>query len=171
MNGDGARDSVLLLGRPGPDGGSMWRDVYPAVVDGATGSLTAYPLNDGNAGYSPQLWIGFLGDATQKDILVRIESGGSGGTSYYSLFTLKDGLLVPVVDPATLTAGISQEASVRFLPGFLVEVRIPSTHVQWTLDVSDRRAEYTALGLYDEEGRLLTSRGMGGSFGLIDPGR
>ncbi|MCL6577228.1 hypothetical protein [Kyrpidia sp.] len=164
MNGDGVRDSVFLLGRPGPDGSSMWKDVRLAMVDGAAGALTVYAAGDANTGYAPHLWIGFLGDATHKDVLVRIESGGSGGTWYYSLFTLKDGLPAPVVDPYALTAGISQEASVRFLPGFLVEVRMPSAHVQWVLDVSDRSAEYTALGFYDEQGRLLTSR-----EGWVDP--
>ncbi|HHY68046.1 MAG TPA: hypothetical protein GX517_12785, partial [Alicyclobacillus sp.] len=164
MDGDGVRDSVLLLGTRRPDNGAMWWNISPAVVDGATGASHIFRLDGEDQGYSPLLWVGPLGETGQKVILASIETGGSGGTSYYSLWTVKDGLLHPVIDPAALSDGVAKKASVRFLPGFLAELRIPSVHVQWTFDVSDRKDEYIALGLYNDQGRLLKNQ-----EGWVDP--
>ena len=59
------------------------------VKDGATGETAELALYE-STGYDPQLWTGSLTAPESREIMVTLESGGSGGTCYYSVFGAKD---------------------------------------------------------------------------------
>lgn len=164
INGDGVRDSVLLIGRAGPPETALWQNMRAAVVDGSSGKVALGSVGDHTVGYGPHLWVGSVEHPGQKEMLVQIHPEGNGEWSYYSLLAFKNGAIVPVVDQTTLTAGISKDSSVQFLPGFLAEVRMPSAHLQWVFDVSDWKVPYMVGELYDEQGKLLKPR-----TGWVDP--
>ncbi len=79
VNGDRIKDEVVLIGKKPFGEASPFVDRISLIIrDGKIGVKTRIPLKD-NAGYHPTL---FLGDFTRdkvKDILVSMDTGGSGG--------------------------------------------------------------------------------------------
>ena len=86
VNGDGIPDNVYLTGIKTPDS-PFTQNITLVIQDGMMGGFTSIPLSE-NAGYNPTLFLGdFTGDGV-KDILIGINTGGSGGIMYYYIILL-----------------------------------------------------------------------------------
>ena len=152
VNGDGAADTVTLTGKQVPDAVSV-ENLSLTVKDGATGETTDVALAE-NAGYAPQLWIGALTGEEKNDIFVSTASGGSGGYSYYSVFTFKDGAYAPIFDTESFNA--ENAYTVVYQDNELVAVTNVATGVRYLVSLSGREAHYLS-GLYNEDGTLKTA--------------
>lgn len=152
VNGDGVEDVVTLLGTPFSET-VYWENLHMTVKDGATGETTDVALAE-NAGYAPQLWIGALTGEDQNDIFVSTASGGSGGYSYYSVFTFKDGAYAPIFDTESFNA--ENAYTVVYQDNELVAVTNVATGVRYLVSLSGREADYLS-GLYNEDGTLKTA--------------
>lgn len=152
VNGDGVEDVVTLLGTPVSET-VYWENLHMTVKDGATGETTDVALAE-NAGYAPQLWIGALTGEEKNDIFVSTASGGSGGYSYYSVFTFKDGVYAPIFDTESFNA--ENAYTVVYQDNELVAVTNVATGVRYLVSLSGREADYLS-GLYNEDGTLKTA--------------
>lgn len=152
VNGDGVEDVVTLLGTAFPES-VYWEGLHMTVKDGATGETTDVALAE-SSGYDPQLWIGALTGEEKNDIFVSTESGGSGGYSYYSIFTFKDGAYAPIFDTESFNA--ENAYNVVYQDNELVAVTNVATGIRYFVSLAGRDADYLS-GLYNEDGTLKTA--------------
>jgi hypothetical protein len=165
VNGDSVMDKVVLIGNK-PDPSSPFTDnISVCVEDGKTGqTICADPPFDG--GYNASLFLGDFTYDNTPDILVRTESGGSGGYMYAFIYTLKDDRLDEAFDSDGFNAGNQYDAVFR--DNYKVEVTRAGTGKKFTIDLSSRKDDYSDI--YDQNGRLLKPV-AGGVLGLgrLDP--
>jgi hypothetical protein len=81
VNGDRIPDNVYLTGIK-TSISPFTQNITLEIQDGRTGKFVTIPLSE-NVGYNPRLFLGeFTGDGT-ADILISIDSGGSGAIMYH----------------------------------------------------------------------------------------
>ena len=78
----------------------------------------------------------------------------SGGYSYYSVFTFKDGAYAPIFDTESFNA--ENAYTVVYQDNELVAVTNVATGVRYLVSLSGREADYLS-GLYNEDGTLKTA--------------
>ncbi|MFM1651103.1 hypothetical protein ACI7RC_03255 [Brevibacillus sp. B_LB10_24] len=167
VNGDGVRDDVLLVGEREKD--SIYATNLRVVVeDGKTKKRVEQSVGEDNGGYDPTLFIGRFDDGKAKDVLVSMATGGSGGTSIYSLLSFTDNKPAQLIAQDKLNAGLQYD--VQFKDQYKVEVVNKVTKKQETIDLSKNKGEYIEMGIYDNSGKLLkATEGMVDGFGLLQP--
>ncbi|AFH66295.1 VCBS repeat-containing protein [Paenibacillus caseinilyticus] len=150
VTGDGIRDTVYLYGTK-PQKPSGFADGITLVIqDGRTHYRTTVNLRN-NAGYGARLFLGdFTGDGT-ADILVTIDSGGSGGYVYAYLYSFRNHRLRELFDAEKYSR--SSKFKVNYENGYKVSVASPQLDVLFTLDISHKGAEYLSP-YYREDGEL-----------------
>lgn len=79
--GNPAAGEVILSGIQREDS-VAWTEIRLTFENGASQEL---PVPE-DAGYQPRLWIGSLTGAGKRDILLSIDSGGSGAIGYYTVY-------------------------------------------------------------------------------------
>ncbi len=167
VNGDGVLDNVSLSGNK-PDPESPFADnITLCVEDGKIGNtVCATPHFD--AGYNANLLLADFTKDSISDILVRIESGGSGGYLYAFVYSLEDNQLVKIFDAEDFNA--KSQFNVVFEDNYKVEVTQVDTNKTFTIDLSDRKDEYSDI--YDQNGELIrpvTGSVLGlGSLEVVD---
>lgn len=166
VTGDKIPDRVYLIAHK-PAAASGYADSIRLIVeDGATKKRTETAMA-GMGGYEACLFLGdFTGDRL-ADALVTAASGGSGGwyDNRVVTFTNKEAVIFDQQDNGKMfVAG-------RFKDGFKVEFyQEAGTGSAVTLDVSERKADYLRLGLYDQDGTLRQETGtMVTPFGRLEP--
>jgi hypothetical protein len=167
VTGDGAADDVLLIGQKESEESIYVTDIRVAIKDGKTGGYTIASVGEWDGGYEPHLFIGNFNDGRTKDIFVSIATGGSGGTSVYSLLTYDNHQLKPLV-PQDALMGVQYD--VQFKDQFKLDVINKQTNETVALDLSSTKAMYIEMGIYDERGKLLkATEGMVDPFGVLQP--
>ncbi len=68
--------------------GKLFRENIEIKVKGEESEIVAEPSV--NVGYNPQIFVGNFADNGLEQVLYSVESGGSGGYSFYQLFSFKD---------------------------------------------------------------------------------
>lgn len=149
VNGDGKPDVVTLSGRQVPDA-ALWDGLFLSIKDGATGETAELALYE-SMGYAPKLWIGSLTAPDSREILVSVESGGSGGYCYYSVFGAKDGGYAPIFDTEAYSA--ENVFSVTYEDGYCARVQSAADGTVCVLSLANRGAEYLDA-LYNADGTL-----------------
>lgn len=153
VNGDGVPDRVYLTAIKSDDPNSAFvTQITLNIQDGATQRVYPIPLNDnGNAGYNPTLFLGdFTGDGI-PDILVRIDSGGSGAFTFDYIYSF-------VNNQARLLFDFNQyneqnQYTVTYLDQYKVRVDSPPTNRTYLIDISERGSEYLSE-IYNADGTL-----------------
>ena len=151
VNGDGTPDRILLRGdKPDPDS-PFSENITLCVEDGKTAN-TICTTPPSNSGYGAYLSLGdFTGDQV-PDILLRMDSGGSGGYLFAYIYTVTDNRLVKIFDYDQFNA--SSQFQVTFQNNYQVRVAQINGNRTFTLDISNYKEEFSDL--YDSSGRLIT---------------
>ncbi|MCI3921071.1 VCBS repeat-containing protein [Paenibacillus sp. TRM 82003] len=154
VNGDGVPDYVYLTADAAAEQGSPFlQNITVNVQCGATRQVYAVPLDpNANAGYQPTV---FLGDFTKdgiRDILVTIDSGGSGALTYNYIFSFVSNQARKLFDFQAYNE--HNRYSVQYMDGYKVKVTSPATKTEYLVDISGRGADYLSQ-LYDANGKLL----------------
>lgn len=151
VNGDGVLDTVSLTGERDAEGSAFIRDITLVITDGKSGRTATTALRD-NAGYNPRLFIGDFTCDGVPEILISIDSGGSGGFGYYYIFSYKGGVVNQLLDAEKFNATFKY--TVTFREGCRVAVTSDYFRRTYFIDVSDRLTFYREQGVYDRSCRL-----------------
>lgn len=149
VNGDRIPDNVYLTGTKTPDSPFI-QNITLIIQDGMSGRAKRIPLSE-NAGYNPTLFLGdFTGDGVD-DILVSINSGGSGGIMYHYIYSFADNVAKLLFDFNVYNEKYKYD--VTYKDNYKVEVISRDNNEKYIIDISTRGEEYLNE-IYDENGKL-----------------
>ncbi len=149
VNGDGIPDNVFLTGTKTPDSPFI-QNITLVIQDGATGRMTTVPLRD-NAGYSPSLFLGdFTGDRV-ADILVTIQSGGSGATTYDYVYSFAGNILKLLFDFNAYNERYKYD--VNYLDYYRAAALSKINNLRYIIDLTYKGQDYLNE-IYDSNGKL-----------------
>ncbi len=155
INGDGTDDDIYLIGiQPKNYTGLYQENMKIIILDGKSGELTSIPADSGN-GYWYDIFAGDFDGDKIKDILFSVNNDMAGGAGQYTftVYSCKNGKVSKLFDNEKLRNEL--EFSVNFKDGYKVEINCPGNNKSFTVDVSDKKATYRKLGLYDGEDKLI----------------
>ncbi|MFB9324720.1 VCBS repeat-containing protein [Paenibacillus aurantiacus] len=149
VTGDGIADHVYLTGIRTEDSPFI-QEITLVVRDGGTGQVTSVPLKD-NAGYNPRLFLGDFTGNKIDDILISIDSGGSGGMMYHYIYSFVHNSPLVIFDFNVYNEVFKYE--VTYKDDYKVEVVSKANNMKYIIDLSYKGADY--LGeIYDANGKL-----------------
>lgn len=150
VTGDGIIDYVYLYGRKNVETDIFADQITLVIQDGRSNQTTTIPLSN-NAGYNAKIFLGDFSKDNILDILVSIESGGSGGYGIFYIYSFKSnspGLLFDIEQYNN-----SFSFNVNFEDNYKVSVASPTLDLLFTLDISNKGYDYLSQ-LYDGNGKL-----------------
>ena len=115
------------------------------------------------AGYNAQLFLSNFTSKQQIDILVSIDTGGSGGYIQAYLFTIKNNQSILLFNSSSFEESSMYDAN--FKENYKVEVTSEHGNVKFIIDISSNKKMYIDAGIYNESGKLLKTT-EGGVLGL-----
>ena len=152
VNGDRVADHVYLTAVKDDPSSPYLKQITLHVQDGVTKKVTDIALDEnGNAGYHPTLFLGdFTGDGIQ-DIMISIDSGGSGAFTFDYIFSF-------VQNQARKRFDFNQyneqnQYTVTYLDQYKVKVVSLATGQTYLIDISGRGREYLSQ-IYNANGTL-----------------
>lgn len=149
VNGDGIPDNVFLIGTT-TSGSPFIQNITLVIQDGRTGMYTQVRLEE-NAGYNPALFLGdFTGDRVEE-IMVSIVSGGSGGYTFYYIYSDLNNVPVKLFDFNAFNT--QYQYSVTYKDNYKVEVINKTQKIRYIIDITYKGPEYLAE-IYDRNGKL-----------------
>lgn len=151
VTGDGVPDYVYLTGVT-DESSPFIQQITLNVMDGRTKQLQTIQLSN-NAGYQPTVFLGdFTGNGIQ-DILVSIQSGGSGAFTYNELYSDVNMQARMLYNNDWFYEAYSKNATVVYEDHYKVRIEVPSLSKQYLIDLSLRDPEYLSQ-LYNDDGKL-----------------
>ncbi|MBD7965171.1 VCBS repeat-containing protein [Fictibacillus norfolkensis] len=149
VTGDRVPDDVYLTGTKSQDSPFI-ENITLFVKNGRTGAQTRVPLSD-NAGYNPTLFLGdFTGNGV-SDVLVSINSGGSGGFMYHYVYSFIGNTPQEMFNFNAYNA--AYEYDVIYEDNYKVRVVSKRNKKTYIIDLSKRDKEYLNE-IYDVNGKL-----------------
>ncbi|UOQ43967.1 VCBS repeat-containing protein [Halobacillus salinarum] len=151
VNGDYIQDNVYLVGQKNSSSPFV-QDITLIIQDGKTNQFFSVPLKT-NEGYQPTLFLGdFTGDGVD-DILISIDSGGSGGYGFYYAYSFVENKPKLLFDFEQFNREFNYD--VLYKDYYKVEVINNTLALQFIIDISGRGNEYLSE-IYDTSGKLTT---------------
>lgn len=151
VTGDRVPDYVFLTGYKS-QGSPFWQHITLMIQDGATHQQYTIHLDpNANSGYNPGV---FLGDFTKdgiSDILVRIDSGGSGAFTYDYVYSFVNHQARKLFDFNVYNQ--LNQYNVVYMDGYKVSITSLATGNTFIIDISGRGADYLSQ-IYDANGKL-----------------
>lgn len=149
VNGDIIPDNVYLTGTKTPDSPFI-RNITLLIQNGHTAALTRIPLSE-NAGYNPKLFLGdFTGDGI-SDIMISIDSGGSGAIMYHYIYSFINNIPRLLFDFNSYNQEYMYD--VTYMDNYKVQVVSRKNDKKYIIDISGRGSEYLNE-IYYKDGRL-----------------
>jgi len=148
VNGDGILDNVYLYGNQ-TDGPFADR-ITLIIQDGRSNRSTAVNLPN-NAGYNARLFLGDFSKDNVQDILVSIDTGGSGGYGIFYVYSFRNNILYEMFDVEKYNE--AYKFNVNYEDFYKVSVSNPQLDVLFTIDISSKGYDYLSQ-YYDEDGKL-----------------
>lgn len=149
IDGDGIIDKVFLTANKTPDS-PFWENITLVSQNGKTGQYMETPLKE-NAGYNPTLFLGdFTGDKVD-DILVVIDTGGSGGAIYAFIFTSISGELKEIFTSDQFNE--KYQYDVNYENDYKANVISHNLREKYVLDLTYKGKEYLSE-IYNANGQL-----------------
>lgn len=151
VNGDGVVDNVFLIGnKPYGDESPFVDNITLIIQCGRTQRFTRVNLKN-NAGYNPTIFLGNFTNDRAKEILITIDTGGSGGTIYSYVYSFLNNDLKKMFDSDKFND--EYEYSVTYRDNYKVDVISKNVGYVYTLDIEYKGKEYLSE-IYDENGKL-----------------
>lgn len=150
VTGDGIMDSVYLYGNKQDETEIFADNITLVIQDGRTNQISTINLKN-NAGYDARLFLGVFTKDNLLDILVSIDSGGSGGYGIFYIYSFRNNIPNLLFDIEKYNN--DYRFNVIYEDFYKVNVRSPSLNLFFTLDISHKGFDYLAQ-LYDKIGKL-----------------
>lgn len=152
VTGDGVLDTITLTGFKEKPDDIFIRNITLVVVNGATKKEITVTFAN-NAGYNPRIFLGdFTGDNI-PEVMLSIDSGGSGGFGFYYIYSFKNGIPQKLFDNDEFNNKYKYD--VTFREGCKIAVYSHYFARTYFIDVSDRKDFYIAEGVYNRSCQLL----------------
>ncbi|WP_445678062.1 hypothetical protein [Psychrobacillus sp. FSL H8-0484] len=149
VTGDGFMDTVYLTGDK-TQGSPFWQNISLNILNGKTNMYERISLKE-NVGYNPTIFLGdFTGDLVD-DILIVIDTGGSGGIIYAYVFSSLEGQMRQVFDVEEYNEQSKYE--VNYQNQYKVAVISSNPKKKYTVDLMYKGKEYLSE-IYNEDGTL-----------------
>lgn len=148
VNGDGILDHVYLYGNQSD--GPFADHITLIIQDGRSNRSTAVNLPN-NAGYNARLFLGDFSKDRVQDILVSIDTGGSGGYGIFYMYSFKNNVVYEMFDYEKYNEAF--KFNVNYEDFYKVSVSNPQLDVLFTIDISSRGYDYLSQ-YYDDDGKL-----------------
>ena len=149
VNGDRIPDNVYLTGIRTPNSPFI-QNITLVIQNGMTGEITSIALSE-NAGYNPTLFLGDFTGNRVNDILISINSGGSGGIMYYYIYSFINNSEKLLFDFNEYNKKYNYD--VNYKDNYKVEVISKINNIEYIIDISNKETEYLNE-IYDEKGKL-----------------
>ncbi|MDD4834226.1 MAG: VCBS repeat-containing protein [Lutispora sp.] len=151
INGDNVIDYVYLIGnKPYGDKSPFRSNIMLRIIDGRTGKITIIRPKE-NAGYNPTIFLGDFTAYKTNDILVSIDTGGSGATAYYYIYSYQNDNLKKIFDFEAFNEEYDYE--VNYLNNYKAEVISKANNKRYILDLTYKGQEYLSE-IYNKDGTL-----------------
>ena len=150
VTGDGIIDYVYLYGNKRDETEIFADHITLVIQDGRSNHTSTIHLQQ-NAGYNAKLFLGDFSKDNIFDILVSIESGGSGGYGIFYIYSFRNNIPRLLFDFEKYNN--SYTFQVNYEDFYKVNVGSPSLDLLFTLDISYKGYDYLSQ-LYDENGKL-----------------
>jgi hypothetical protein len=149
VTGDRVPDNVYLTGTKTPDSPFI-QNITLVIQDGRTGRTRSVQLSE-NAGYNPTLFLGdFTGNGVD-DILIRIDSGGSGAFTYDYVYSFVNNNPQLLFDFNVYNDQFQYD--VIYQDNYKVKVVSKINNRTYLIDISLREPEYLNE-IYNPNGKL-----------------
>ncbi|WP_407929273.1 VCBS repeat-containing protein [Clostridium hydrogenum] len=149
VNGDRIADNIYLTGITTPNSPFI-QGITLIIQNGRTGKLTRVQLGE-NAGYNPRLFLGdFTGDGV-NDILISIDTGGSGAIMYHYIYSFINNIPKLIFDFNVYNEQYQYE--VTYKDNYKVEVISNENKEKYIIDISYKEKEYLDE-IYSADGKL-----------------
>jgi hypothetical protein len=149
VTGDKVSDNLYLTGIKTPDSPFI-QNITLVVQDGRTGGTRNVQFSE-NAGYNPTLFLrDFTGNGVDN-ILIRIDSGGSGAFTYDYVYSFVNNNLQLLLDFNVYNDQFQYDVS--YQDNYKVKVISKINNLTYLIDISLREPEYLSE-IYDANGKL-----------------
>lgn len=149
VNGDKIPDYVYLTGIK-TESSPFFQNITLIIQDGYIGRSTSIAPQE-NAGYNPVLFLGdFTGDGV-ADIMVSINSGGSGGIMYHYIYSDVGNTVRQLFNFEEYNS--LYQYIITYKDYYLVEVRSSMNNMKYLLNISYKGQEYLNE-IYNRDGIL-----------------
>ncbi|ANS76041.1 hypothetical protein AWM70_16840 [Paenibacillus yonginensis] len=159
VTGDGIPDKILLTGTR-TENSPFVQNITLTIRDGGSGREQVIQLPE-PSGYNPRVLLADFTGSGYKDILVQIDSGGSGAITYDDVYHYQNGKFRHLFNSEQLSERLKY--NVDFLPGYKLRVTALNTRQTYTIDISGRGKEYLDQ-IYKPDGSLIKP-----VQGFVDP--
>ncbi|MGH4139220.1 VCBS repeat-containing protein [Clostridium sp.] len=149
VNGNRIPDNIYLTGIKMPDSPFI-QNITLVIQDGRTGGVNSIVLSE-NAGYNPTLILGDFTGNTVDDILIGINTGGSGGIMYYYIYSFINNTVQLLFDFNLYNQ--QYEYNVTYKDNYKVQVVSVKNNQKYIIDISNKGTDYLNEIYYDD-GRL-----------------
>ncbi|WP_318615543.1 VCBS repeat-containing protein [Sporosarcina sp. YIM B06819] len=150
VNGDGVVDTVYLYGQIDGPPGIFADNITLVIQDGRTTKSTTVHLKN-NAGYNARLFLGDFNKDAITDIMVSIDTGGSGGYGIFTIYSFRNNRLQELFDVDKYNEKYAFE--VHYEDFYKVRVKSSELNVVFMIDISNKGSDYLSQ-FYDDKGRL-----------------
>ncbi len=140
VTGDGIYDRISLIGNYlSDDKSSVIENFKILISDGKTDLIYEISIPY-IIGYQPTLFLYSFRNKEVSDIVVSIDSGGSGGFGYYYIFGYDGIRFNKLFDSSTFNNLFKYQ--VKYLNDYQVEIINDTLKMKYILDISSRDTEY-----------------------------
>lgn len=150
VTGDGIPDWIYLTALKQDPNSPYWVNITLHIKNGRTNQITTLPLTE-NQGYNPTIWLGdFTGNGV-NDILVVIDSGGSGAIIFGYVYSYINGRMTNIFD--SIRFNEQHPYTVNYANNYKANVISETPHKKYTIDLQYKGQEYLNE-IYHPDGTL-----------------
>lgn len=151
VNGDCIIDNVYLVGeKPYGLESPLVDNITLIIQDGKTCATYKIPLKE-NAGYNPTIFLGDFTNNRINDILISIDSGGSGGYAFYYIYSFINNIPKVIFDFENFNEEYKYD--VIYKDYYEVEVKRKNETRKYIINIKYKGNEYLSE-IYYKDGKL-----------------
>lgn len=149
VTGDGIPDNVYLIGMKSPSSPFV-TNITLVIQNGFTGKFNSIKLAE-NTGYDPNVFLVNFTKDRGKDILISINTGGSGGIMYHYIYSFSNSIPKLLFDFNVYNDEYNYD--VIYKDNYKVEVTSKKNNLKYIIDISMKGQDYLDE-IYDKNGKL-----------------
>ena len=161
VNGDGILDTVYLYGNVDGPPGIFADNITLVIRDGWSNKSTTVHFKN-NAGYNARLFLGDFNKDNIPDIMVSIDTGGSGGYGIFYIYSFRNNILNELFNFDKYNGEYTFQ--VNYDDFYKVRVESHSPNRLFIIDISTKGSDY--LSQYYDANGILKNPLIGGALAL-----